>query len=416
MKKNLFFLYLFISIFMHHGIMQSYDPQCIFTPDLGGLCNNQQNKQSKFQSAFAPSSSATSPQTVGHIAGLTAGAVLPAPHLHLVMDHLLSLRPVITQVQQASGQAISKFYMMSKQQAAQVYEQSVELLQLPEFVNFNLNVQTILGSKFFTLVEQDQYALMPAFASGLENNLLTSADQVALTQLYNQSNASIVSDAFASGASQVVSNVTRFIIENNAHELSQLVPAIRQLQDLANFTRNFTNLADLIPQDILYLHRIYELQEYRAQIVNYLQEHKPYFIYEGQQYFIEDIASYHIHAGDYFRKKAPKGGHSNYGGNKLDYFNPELIASGPHGTKKMQLHNSRFSDEIKDSSIYPENWSEFTCDINAIEMMMHKNAFIKKNADLNVLDITGYTPEGFKIQSFYDIENKRIRSHYPKFD
>lgn len=64
-----------------------------------------------------------------------------------------------------------------------------------------------------------------------------------------------------------------------------------------------------------------------------MDTHKPYFVYENEKYFIENIASYDIHAGDYTRKEKPKGGHSNYNGNKLDCFNLEIIKHGPFGAK-----------------------------------------------------------------------------------
>ena len=188
------------------------------------------------------------------------------------------------------------------------------------------------------------------------------------------------------------------------------------MQDLAKYTDNFNNLEILIPEDIAYLNRIYELQSYRAQIKNFLNTHKPYFIYEGQQYFIEDIASYHIHAGDYARKDAPKGGHSNYGGDKLNYFKPEIIKNGPLGAKDVLFYNSRNINLTKPSSIYPESWSEFVCDLKVIEVMMSGNVVIEIDVDRGIINFEGCTFEGLNIRIGYDIKAKRIKTHYPKFD
>jgi len=142
------------------------------------------------------------------------------------------------------------------------------------------------------------------------------------------------------------------------------------------------------------------------------QTQKPYFIYEGEQYFIEDIASYHIHAGDYFRKNAPRGGHSNFNGSKLDHFQPTITKHGPLGATDVVFYNSRNSNLTKPSSIYPESWSELTCDLKAIEMMTSKETDIFINAP-GILSFAGKTAEGLNVVAYYDIANKRIRSHYP---
>ena len=69
--------------------------------------------------------------------------------------------------------------------------------------------------------------------------------------------------------------------------------------------------------------------------------------------------AYHIHAGEYARKDKRKGGHSNYGGNKLDCFKPEVIKNGPIRAKDVRFYNSRNPSLTKASSIYPEAWPEF---------------------------------------------------------
>ena len=158
--------------------------------------------------------------------------------------------------------------------------------------------------------------------------------------------------------------------------------------------------------------RIYELQEYRSQIKNFLETHKPYFTHDGNTYFIEDIASYHIHAGDYFVKKQPRGGHSNFGGTKLDHLKPELIKDGPLGSKDVLFKNSRNSKLFKKSGVYPENWSEYMCDLKAIKTMM--NDSIKSiREDQGIIEIIVSSQESLKIRILYDIKAKRIKTHYP---
>jgi hypothetical protein len=154
------------------------------------------------------------------------------------------------------------------------------------------------------------------------------------------------------------------------------------------------------------------LQTYRAQIKNFLETHKPYFIHDGTIYPIEDIASYHIHAGDYYRKSAPKGGHSNPGGNNLNYFNPQVNKYGPLGTQDVIFYNSRNIHITKPSSLYPANWSELVCDLKAIEMMMSNKIKIIEDP-IGTLTLFGKTSDCLEIIIHYDIAQKRIKSHYP---
>jgi len=188
--------------------------------------------------------------------------------------------------------------------------------------------------------------------------------------------------------------------------------SVRQLKDLSRLTQSFTNLDNLIPEDIQYLNRIHSLGPYRAQIKEFLDIHKPYFIHEEQVYFLEDIASYHIHAADYFVKKAPRGGHSNYQGNKINYFNPTINKQSSLGAKEVRFYNSRHVNEIKDSSIYPETWSEYVCDLKAIEVMRSEYVEISERTK-GTLTFKGKSTEGLDIVVHYDIANKRIKSHYP---
>jgi len=138
-------------------------------------------------------------------------------------------------------------------------------------------------------------------------------------------------------------------------------------------------------------------------------------MYEEQKYFIEDIASYHIHAGEYFEKNKPSGCHSNYGGHKFDYFKPQLMKNGPLGSKDIVFYNSQNSALIKKSSVYPEKWSEFICDIKAIEVLTSKNIEAELSKNGSTLILQGLTSDNLKIKIYYDIAAKRIKTHYPDF-
>ncbi|MBP6870156.1 hypothetical protein KBC04_04700 [Candidatus Babeliales bacterium] len=214
----------------------------------------------------------------------------------------------------------------------------------------------------------------------------------------------------------VITDLTTPITGVQIDYFQEKASSIHQLQDLAKYTNNFKNLENLILEDACYLNRIYELRIYRAQIKNFLDLHKLYFMYNNKKYYIEDIASYHIHAGDYSIKERPKGGHSNYAGNKLDYFNLTITKNGPLGVKDVIFYNSRKPSIYKESSIYPENWSEYTCDLKAIEATTSSGAEFEADLSKGIINITGQTSEGLKIKTCYDIKTRRIKTHYYPFN
>jgi len=85
----------------------------------------------------------SSRETVARMAEFAGTAAVPTPNLSCVVDKIFSLRPVITSVQNTSGEMVQSLYLMSKNQLQKVYAQGVELLQLPEFVNFNMSYKKI---------------------------------------------------------------------------------------------------------------------------------------------------------------------------------------------------------------------------------------------------------------------------------
>jgi len=97
----------------------------------------------------------------------------------------------------------------------------------------------------------------------------------------------------------------------------------------------------------------------------------------------------------------------------LACFNPVVIKHGPFGTKDLAYKNSRFPEKVKEASIYPEEWSELMCDLKAIEALTSSNLICRLSEDKKTFDITGYTKEGLEVKIFYDVVNKRIKSHYP---
>ncbi len=383
----------------------------------------------------------SSEETVGHIAGFVSAGGVKTPQLNAAVHNILSLRPVITKVTNEAGEVMSRLHLMTNDRVKHVYQQSVELLQSPEFTNFNAMYKKFAGCHFFDLFPKSHPAL-----AGIENQFMNAGEQTVVTQYFTQAADSIVEQVIKNEVTQIVPAATNFTSKNiamplqdvmqqemakelasvvknvvqdlytpitavRAVELADLSKNIRQLQDLAKYTNDFKNLGELIPADIAYLNRVYDLQPYRAQIKHFLDTHKPYFVYEGQTYFIEDIASYHIHAGEYLRKAAPKGGHSNFGGNKLVYFDPKVIKHGPLGAQDVVLHNSRNSNLTKPSSLYPQDWSEFMCDLKAIEVMTSEKVEIFQDRP-GVLTFRGKTLSELDMIVHYDMGNKRITSHY----
>ncbi len=410
------------------------------------------------------------PQTIARMAEIAGGAAMPTPTLNHLINQILSLRPVITSVQDASGKALFKLYLMTKSQRQKVYHQALELLQLPEFTNFTATYKKIFGTEFFALIPEESLSFAGMNISthsaqlGISPDAFSAMQQTRLTTFYNQAQKGLLSKIVTSKQSvidgsitQILEDVTsstitdqtrfmqsihdytpmhqlRDIIQREIAQESQknLVPTdltlpisdvkfaqlkelssqIRQLQDLAKYTNNFTNVENLIIEDICYLNRIYELQTYRTQIKNFLETHKPYFMHDGIIYPIEDIASYHIHAGDYYRKDPPKGGHSNPRGKNLDYFQPTINKQNSLGAKEIRFYNSRNENKIKDSSIYPETWSEYNCDLKAINLLQSQHVEITERTR-GTLTCIGKTSEDLDIIVHYDIAHKRIKSHYP---
>lgn len=84
--------------------------------------------------------------------------------------------------------------------------------------------------------------------------------------------------------------------------------------------------------------------------------------------------------------------------------------------KMFFFYNARNANLTKPSSIYPEIWSEFVCDLKAIEVMLSDNTVIEIDLDRGIINFEGCTSEGLNIRIGYDIKTKRIKTHYPKFD
>ncbi|MBP6869397.1 hypothetical protein KBC04_00725 [Candidatus Babeliales bacterium] len=394
-----------------------------------------------------------------HFVGRFAGSY----SVSAALQQLRSLQPVIGIVKSATGQISVSTKLVNKQEYINNLIQARELLEHPDFQNFKMHFKRILGIDIFTIAPNTNSIsnrfnseLVPAIA-GIPQDFMNSTEQSLLAKIFLQSESVLVKNGANTLGDQVASKALQAVdlVEKSAQEImhdviqqeimrdiiqkeitlamqqkpvitdlttpitgvqidyfQEKASLIYQLQDLAKYTDNFKNLENLILEDVCYLNRIYELQPYRAQIKNFLDLHKLYFMYNNEKYFIEDIASYHIHAGDYYRKQAPKGGHSNFGGNKLDYFNPTITKDGPLGAKDVIFYNSRKPNIYKDSTIYPEDLSEFTCDLKAIEMMLSKSVEISERT-AGTLIISGKTPEGLDIIVHYDIANKRIKTHYP---
>jgi hypothetical protein len=68
-------------------------------------------------------------EIVAWISEFVGGTVMPTPHLYNVVELVLSLRPVITSIENASGEIVRELYVMTKNNVQKVYTKGVELLQ-----------------------------------------------------------------------------------------------------------------------------------------------------------------------------------------------------------------------------------------------------------------------------------------------
>ncbi len=146
----------------------------------------------------------SNPEMVGRMAELAGGAAMPTPNLSSIIDQVLSLRPVITSVQNASGEMVESLYLMTKNQLQKVHAQGVELLQLPEFANFNLLWEQNWGCHFFDILPKSHPALAIAM-EGIGTGLFNSGEQIALANLFTQSESFVVSDIIKSKTSDIAS-------------------------------------------------------------------------------------------------------------------------------------------------------------------------------------------------------------------
>jgi len=145
------------------------------------------------------------PETVGRFAELAAGVATPTPNLNHMVDQILSLRPVITAVHKASDQVTQSLYVMTKSQLQKVWQQSTELLQRPEFTNFNASYKNILGCNFFDILPKSHPTLAPVF-TGLTENMMSSSESAGLSQLFFSKNSS--------AANAVKATVTKISSDN----------------------------------------------------------------------------------------------------------------------------------------------------------------------------------------------------------
>ena len=159
----------------------------------------------------------SNPITIARLAEFAGGAAMPTPNMNMMIEHVMSLRPVITKVQQASGHMAQSLYLMSKNQVRNVYAQGMELLQQAEFANFNLLYENIMGCHFFDILPRSYPALVAAL-QGFESNLLTTGEQMGLSALLTQTESAIVGDLVkgsAAHSAQQVYQVSQEILLKN---------------------------------------------------------------------------------------------------------------------------------------------------------------------------------------------------------
>lgn len=195
----------------------------------------------------------SSQETVARMAELAGGVAMPTPNLSCVVEHILSLRPVITSVQNASGEMVQSLYLMTKNQLQKVYTQGVELLQLPEFINFNMKCEKNWGSYFFDILPQSHPALV-----GMEAGLFSSGEQAALTSLFAQAKGSVAGNVITSGASSIGSQAVQIALPKDfiATRIGQkmLASAIQDYEKviLRKIAKDYENLiVSKTPENII---------------------------------------------------------------------------------------------------------------------------------------------------------------------
>ncbi len=130
------------------------------------------------------------PKTMGIMAEFIAAAGVPTPQMNAAISQILSIRPVITSIQNKSGEMIESLYWMSNEALATVYQQGLELLETPTFRDFNLAYEKICGAHFFRITPQIEELLLPSFVDATEQ-LLTQSEKNLIHQFATQTEQAI---------------------------------------------------------------------------------------------------------------------------------------------------------------------------------------------------------------------------------
>ena len=85
------------------------------------------------------------------MAEFAGGTAIPTPNLNYLVNEVVSLRPVITSVQNASGYIVRSYNLMSQQAQQKVWQQAHQLLERAEFTNFNMGYKKYLELIFLIL-------------------------------------------------------------------------------------------------------------------------------------------------------------------------------------------------------------------------------------------------------------------------
>jgi len=194
----------------------------------------------------------SAPETVARLAECAGGAAVSTPHISSVIDGVLSLRPVITSVHNEAGQMMSQFYIMTKDNVRNVFQQSIELLQLPEFVNFTCAYKNIIGCNFFTLFPDSEPILIAAF-QGMDNSFLTSIDHAIISQLFSKSESVVVSNLVKTGLSQGVAGyITEFLATDVGKKMYELAQQDYEVKRLNRIAKEYNKIVEnRAPQEVV---------------------------------------------------------------------------------------------------------------------------------------------------------------------
>jgi hypothetical protein len=95
-----------------------------------------------------------SDQAIALFGNLVGAMGAPTPNTSMLFNQIQSLRPVVTTMKENGQKAVHNFCLATKKAIENQYNQTVNLLQTPEFMHYNLSYKQSFGTHFFTIAER----------------------------------------------------------------------------------------------------------------------------------------------------------------------------------------------------------------------------------------------------------------------